>query len=320
MDDLQNLALFVNAYFELCAFNNFVLNKSMSKLVQKDTSILKSGKVISDYLFKSDFYEIKTWAFDFGIDKSKAKGNNDCFCVIFMRTGNFGFDAMKDTYAMHNGHLLIVKPDYEYLLHPNIGRCSILNFTIDFYHQLIDDLNLKYAYFFGNPNLQSLIQKSSPEMEYLHYQILKNTGSGKLIMDNIIIELLKLVVNSITTPAINDEINFSSKKFHLSTIEKAKDYMNENFDSDISLFEISSYACVSPFHFSRIFKTFTSYSPHQYLQNIRIKHGEMLLKNSSASITEVSIQAGFASVEYFATAFRQKYHVSPTGFRKRYRA
>ncbi|MBS1730442.1 MAG: helix-turn-helix transcriptional regulator [Bacteroidetes bacterium] len=292
----------------------------MSKLVQEDSSILKSGKIISDYVFKSDFYEIKNWAFDFGIDKNKTKGNNDCFCVVFIRNGNFSFDLRKETFAMHTGHVLIEKPDYEYLLRPATGQCSILNFTTESYHQLIDDLNLKHAFFFGNPNILSLILKASPEMEYLHYQILKNTSSGKLIMDNIIIELLKLVVNSITTPAINDEINFSSKKFHLSTIEKAKDYMNENFDSDISLFEISSYACVSPFHFSRIFKTFTSYSPHQYLQNIRIKHGEMLLKNSSASITEVSIQAGFASVEYFATAFRQKYHVSPTGFRKRYRA
>lgn len=289
----------------------------MGTQVKKDTSILKAEKVTSDYLFKSDFYEIKNWAYDFAHEKKISSGYNDCLCVVFVRNGNFKFDLSKESYDMHTGHVLIDKPDYEYRLRPATGQCSILNFSTAFYRQFIDDLNLKHSFFFSNPNILSLMLKTTPEMEYLHFQLLKSASAGKMETDDMIIELLKLVVNSITIPPIDEELNMSLKKFHLVTIEKAKEYINENFNRDISLFEISEYACVSPFHFSRIFKKFTSFSPHQYLQNIRLKHSEMLLKNGFAPIAEISFQAGFTSAEYFATVFRQKYGVSPSDYRRK---
>jgi AraC family transcriptional regulator len=49
--------------------------------------------------------------------------------------------------------------------------------------------------------------------------------------------------------------------------------------------------------------------------NIRLKHAEMLLKNSSMSISEISFSAGFNSAENFATAFKQRYKMNPTKYR-----
>ena len=283
----------------------------------KDTSVLKAEKVISNYIFRSDFYEIKNWAYDFADEKNVSSGYNDCLCVVFVRNGSFRFDLSKQSYDMHTGHVLIDKPDYEYRLRPATGQCSILNFTNDFYHQFTEDLNLNHTFFFSNPNLLSLMLKTSPEMEYLHYQLLKNTDAGKLKMDNIIIELLKMVVNSITQVPGDHEITGTLKKYHLVTMEKAKEYIHGNFNRDISLFEISSYACVSPFYFSRIFKKFTSFSPHQYLQNIRLKHSEMVLRSSLVPVAEISFQSGFTTAEYFATSFKQKYGQSPSDYRKK---
>jgi AraC-like DNA-binding protein len=177
-------------------------------------------------------------------------------------------------------------------------------------------MNLKHAFFFSNPNLLTLLMKTTPEMEYLHYHILKNAGGCKLETDNRVIELLKMIVSCITQFPADDVIKDTMKIFHLVTVEKAKEYINENFQRDISLFEIASSACVSPFHFSRIFKKFTSFSPHHYLRNIRLKHSEMLLKSSSLPIADVSFNAGFRTSEYFATSFRQKYGMSPTDFRR----
>lgn len=270
----------------------------------------------SDYYFKSDFYEIKNWAFDFIQTDKPGAGYNDCMCIMFVRNGNFLFDLSRQTFDLHTGLVLIDKPDYEYRLRPAAGQCSILNFTHDFYRQFVSDLHLEAAFFFSNPGMLSLLLKTTPEIEYLHFQLLRNTSAGKLEKDNMVIELLKLITGSITQSSAGDEIYAGLKKYHLVTIEKAKEYINENFYRDISLFEISSFACVSPFHFSRIFKKFTSFSPHQYLQHIRLKHSEILLKNSLMPIAEVSFQAGFNSAEYFATSFRQKYSMSPSDFRK----
>lgn len=287
----------------------------MASANANDISVIKEEKIISDYFFKSDFYEIKSWDFDFIHDGRVSAGYNDCLCIMFMQNGNFLFDLSRQSYHLHTGHVLIDKPDYEFRLRPAAGQCSIFNFTNEFYRQFLDDLNLKYAFFFSNPDMLTLMLKTTPEMEYLHYRLMRNTDAGKLETDNMVIELLKMVVNSITQlPA--DDINAKLKKFHLVTIEKAKEYINENFYLDISLFEIASYACVSPFHFSRIFKAFTSFSPHRYLQQVRLKHSEMLLRGSLMPIADVSFNAGFTTAEYFATSFRQKYGMSPSDFRK----
>lgn len=287
----------------------------MANSISKN-KITKVQNVIADYLFRSDFYEIKNWSFNFKDDTNTSKGYNDCLCVVIVKRGNFLFDLSKESYDIHTGHIIIDKPDYEYSLRPATGECSIFNFTDDFYKQFIDDFNLKHSFFFSNPNILSLLLKTTPETEYLHFQIFKNAkATGKLEMDNMVLELLKHIVASITNSQLEDEPNEAMKRFHLSTVERAKEYIHENFSADISLYEIASYSLVSPFHFSRIFKKFTSFSPHQYLHNVRLKHSEMLLKNSTLPVAEISIAAGFNSADYFATAFKQKYKTNPTKYR-----
>ncbi|HEY0670141.1 MAG TPA: AraC family transcriptional regulator [Sphingobacteriaceae bacterium] len=270
----------------------------------------------SQVLFQSDFYQVKNWEYDFGDERKPTNGFNDCLCFVYVKKGSFLFDLAKDSYDIHSGYIVIDKPNYEYSLRPSAGDCSIFNFTNDFYRQLLEDLNLKYSFFFGNNNILSLLLKANPEIDYLHHQIMKRSiQGGKLEVDNLVIELLRSIIALITNSSAEAEINDSLRKYHLKTIEKAKEYIQEHFPKDISLCEISGYACVSPFHFSRVFKQLTSYTPHQYLQNVRLKHGEMMLKSGNLPIADISILSGFNTAEYFATAFRQKYKMSPTDYR-----
>jgi AraC family transcriptional regulator len=269
------------------------------------------------YLFQSDFYEIKNWAFDFLEDRQGLKGFNDCFCLVYVKKGAYLFDYYKDHHDTHSGQMIIEKPNYMYRLRPANGECSIFNFTDAFYQQFIEDLNLKTSFFFANENLLSLTLKASPECEYLHFQILQNLQTiGKLEMDCLVMELLHHIVGIINNEKYAFEIDGALRKFHLPTVEQAKEYIHHHFTDDISLQEISTYSCVSPFHFSRIFKKITGFSPIQYLQSIRLKHSEMLLRNTSLPVTDIALSSGFTTGEYFATVFKQKYKTSPTQFRR----
>jgi AraC family transcriptional regulator len=275
-------------------------------------------------LFVSDFYEIKYWAYDFHANSEISETYNDCFreayndsfCVVIVNKGNFFIDLYNSSFDMCSGHIAVEKPNHEYRFRPTTGECFVLNFSNQFYLQLLEDLNLKNSFFFSNKNILLLVLKALAEIEYLHFHILKRIfEAGKLEMDNLVIELLNRVVGMITNNIIVDENIESPNGSHLKIVEEAKAYLNENLSSDISLHEISRYCCTSAFHFARIFKRITSYSPHQYLLGIRLKQGEMMLKNSLAPISDVSYSSGFSSVGYFATAFRQKYNMSPTEYR-----
>jgi transcriptional regulator GlxA family with amidase domain len=48
---------------------------------------------------------------------------------------------------------------------------------------------------------------------------------------------------------------------------------------------------------------------------LRLKHAELLIKNTSLPVTDIGFTSGFNSTEYFTAAFRQKYRHAPARFR-----
>lgn len=274
------------------------------------------NKLSSSTLFDSDYCRIDNWHINFTFQENEKKGYNDCFCIVFVKHGNFAFDIANTSFNIHNGSIIVEKPNYEYRLRPTLGESTIFNFKFDFYLQLLEELNLNTTFFFSSDNLLSLVLNSTPQTEYLYYQIIKKSSyAGKLEIDNMVMELLLQVIASFADDYHRINLSSSLKTHHLGTVEKAKEYLNENFAKDISLNELASYCCVSPYHFSRIFKKITSFSPYQYLSHIRLKHAEMLLKNSEVPISDISTASGFNSPEYFATTFKQTYSVNPRHYR-----
>ena len=92
------------------------------KLIMKGILDFKSPKVdyvISDYLFTSDFYQIKNWSFNFGYNAPSSNAYNDCFCIVFANCGEYSFDISKNKYYMHTGHIIIEKANFEYKIKPS---------------------------------------------------------------------------------------------------------------------------------------------------------------------------------------------------------
>lgn len=270
-------------------------------------------------IFESDFYRL----IDFkcrckDCNTSKPEYSNS-FCISFIRKGNFLFNVFRNSLDAYNGCVLVTKPGYEHTVthaHTVPDECSIFDFTNTFYKELLQQY--QDVRFFFNNDLHSTLVKTSPETEFLHFHIMRlilNKRADKLEIDSLVMEMTEKVLYSISDYTPDARINTRLKKNHLLTIERAKEYIAEHFTEDISLAEIAKYSYVSAFHFSRIFKTFTSWSPHQFLLSIRLKHAAMLLKNTMLPVADIAFSSGFNSIEYFTAAFRHQYKSSPSGFR-----
>ena len=105
---------------------------------------------------------------------------------------------------------------------------------------------------------------------------------------------------------------------HQQYISDVVAYIHQNFDKDISLDEISKQAYSSKYHFSRVFKKYTSYSPYQYLIGVRLDHSRMLLHNSNAAIKAIAAQCGFKRLDYFSAIFKKNFKCSPSQYREIY--
>ncbi|MBD0331947.1 MAG: helix-turn-helix transcriptional regulator [Chitinophagaceae bacterium] len=269
-------------------------------------------------LYESDYYSI----IDFRcLCQSCAKTKNEYtekFSISFVRSGNFYYHTWNKTLDRFNGEILISKPDYEHAVtHVKDAwdHCTLLQFTENFYTSLQEKYSHNCSWFFRR-DIQSVLIHCKAEMQYLHDAVLeafRNKTDFKLKIDDLIFELVESIF---TVFSAGEYISSGSdlKKVHLTTIERAKDYISRNFHSDISLKEIASSCYVSPFHFSRIFKSFTRYSPHQFLLLYRLKHAELLLRTTQLPVTDICYLSGFNYVEHFDAAFKKKYSTSPSSY------
>lgn len=282
---------------------------------------LAVDKMLSDRLFASDFYEIKQLDVNLADRSQDVKGYNDSLCMVYVKKGNFLLDYFTRSYDMPSGYILLDKPDYEYRIRPANGVCTLFNFTAEFYRRYTEEMGLKKEGFFSNPNVLSVMLQSGPDLDYLHYQVLKKINSAAMLeMDTLVFEFFNQVAAVISNNGQQYKAAGPANKYSLASVEAARDYLNENFAKDISLKEIAASCFISPFHFSRLFKKITGLSPYKYLQKVRLKHAEVLLKNSVLPIADIAFTAGFNSMAYFATSFRQQYNVNPLQYRKENRS
>lgn len=103
---------------------------------------------------------------------------------------------------------------------------------------------------------------------------------------------------------------------NITNLARTVIYMEENFREDISLDDLASVSCLSPRHFSRIFRNIYKISPFSYIFSLRIEYACNLLKYTDLSVTEISALSGFKDSNYFARAFKKYKAISPTTYRK----
>ncbi|HEX8060510.1 MAG TPA: AraC family transcriptional regulator [Cyclobacteriaceae bacterium] len=238
------------------------------------------------------------------------------FSLCFVRTGYFEFEVFRNNLEVHVGRVLITKPGSEHVARhiddqPDV--CTVFDFRNDFYESLREHYRYELPWFFENNEMHSLLIRCSPEVDYLHNRILKLPQ--QLQTDELVLQLLDRVLKTLSNSNTIEPVPANLKKFHLVTIEKAKNYLLANFDRNIGLQQLAEHCCVSLFHFSRIFKAVMKVTPHQYLSEIRLNHAKILLENTKYPVTQVALQCGYNSVEHFATAYKQRFQMKPSEFR-----
>ena len=94
------------------------------------------------------------------------------------------------------------------------------------------------------------------------------------------------------------------------------DELDSHLDHPWRLQDMASAAKLGRSQFSRYCRELTNMTPVEYLTSRRIELASRLLRESDATITEIAMEAGFQSSQYFATVFRRHTGRSATEFRQ----
>jgi len=93
-------------------------------------------------------------------------------------------------------------------------------------------------------------------------------------------------------------------------------YLNDHYHEHLTLKTIKDRFFISPYHFSRTFKKITGFNFIEYLNSVRTREAQKLLKESKLSITEISAKVGFDNLTHFGRVFKKIAGVSPSYYRK----
>jgi AraC-like DNA-binding protein len=96
---------------------------------------------------------------------------------------------------------------------------------------------------------------------------------------------------------------------------KAKLFIDNNYDKNIDLGNISEEANFSKYHFIRLFKSIYGKTPHQYLTQVRIEKASQFL-DQIFSVSDTCYKVGFNSVSSFTGLFKRSYSQTPSEFQR----
>ena len=94
-----------------------------------------------------------------------------------------------------------------------------------------------------------------------------------------------------------------SEHIKYTSADAAIEYIENNYNKDISVSTLAKLCKCSESGFFKMFKNSTGVTPVSYKQNVMIQHSLELLAHTNLSIEEISTRVGFSSSNYFRTVF-----------------
>jgi len=98
-------------------------------------------------------------------------------------------------------------------------------------------------------------------------------------------------------------------------IAKAVEYIEENLKNEIDLYACAKACGYSQYHFLRVFKELTGFTPADYIRKRRISEIAKLICENEEYISEIAFAYGFNSKENFIRAFKAEHNILPKEYK-----
>jgi AraC-like DNA-binding protein len=100
-------------------------------------------------------------------------------------------------------------------------------------------------------------------------------------------------------------------------LELAREFLRAEADSGPVLLEqAAAVACMSPFHFHRLFARAYGETPHRFVTRQRIDRAKALLAATDLTVLEVCLEVGYQSVGTFSRRFSELVGRTPSDYRR----
>ncbi|NBB61484.1 helix-turn-helix domain-containing protein [Pseudomonas sp. ODNR1LW] len=179
------------------------------------------------------------------------------------------------------------------------GEVSCLNFRAQ---------DLRYQAAVDNPRILSLLRAIQLELRC-------EGAAGGLRMDTLALELISALAEDHAEAGRAAARPRGYGVLDRRRLDRVLTFINENLERDLSLSDLAEVACVSVFHFARLFQQTIGAAPHAYLSERRLDVARQKLAYGSDSLAQIALACRFSSQSNFTRAFTRATGGSPGRYR-----
>ena len=142
------------------------------------------------------------------------------------------------------------------------------------------------------------------------------TSAGRLLVESATTTLIAWLIRTYAEHAPRATGDRSPSRLDERRLRRVLDYVEQHLDEDISLDSLAREACLSEFHFARMFAGAMGMPPYKYVSQRRLERAVSMLAEGELPLSEIAFRSGFSSQASFSRAFRRRMGVAPGEYRR----
>ncbi len=110
-----------------------------------------------------------------------------------------------------------------------------------------------------------------------------------------------------------DKVKVGTRREIYKRLHWANEYIHNHFCEDITIEQVAHHACLSPFHFKHLYKSYFKTTPYQEVIQLRLNEARTLLAKEM-KVAEVCRAIGWKDSSSFIRLFKKTFHTTPLAF------
>lgn len=241
--------------------------------------------------------------------------------IYVQMSGRRYYFLKNSVYEIETGDVVLIAPG---LVHKtsNVNQTPYSRLLIEFNERYLDDLSA----FLGKTDIRQkllnilsdgyLIFRSEEHkdeiLERCRFLVKSDAGNDSFDKMKCRLSVGELILDILSDTFVSGRADEISSRYKISEI---LNYINDNYNQNISLKAISEKFYLSYYYLSRLFKEVTGFTFVAYVNIIRVNNAKRLLDETDKKLETVSEFVGFGSQKQFVRAFKTLYGISPSKYR-----
>lgn len=173
-----------------------------------------------------------------------------------------------------------------------------------------ESLAIGKIFLLNNSLVLSKLKEAGVLLNEIKQELINQRIGYATCVNNMLDQLLVLIARNLT------QQNNSFRDFPQAFM-KLENSLRQNLAHQWTVEEMAGLVGLGTTSFTEKVKSFTGFSPLNYLITIRISEAIRLLKKQELNVTDIALETGFYSSQHFSTTFKKLTGYTPSEFKKR---